>query len=170
MSRTHQLARSQLVPRPISEVFAFFADARNLEVITPPFLRFSILTPMPIEIRTGSQLDYRLSLFGVPLSWRTRITDWQPNARFVDEQESGPYALWRHTHEFEVNGDSTIMTDLVQYSLPMGPLGTLAHRLFVRGTLERIFDYRRAAIERLLGDPSGSTWHANLEKNHAAAE
>jgi ligand-binding SRPBCC domain-containing protein len=154
--RTHQLSRTQLVSRPIPEVFAFFSDASNLEALTPPFLHFHILTQQPIELRSGAQLDYQLSLFGVPLRWRTRITDWQPGRRFVDEQESGPYALWRHTHEFEARGTSTLVRDVVDYLEPLGPVGTLAHLLFVRRTLDRIFDFRRDANARLL-DRSGSS-------------
>lgn len=157
MAKIHQLVRSQLVARPLEEVFAFFADAANLDALTPPFLRFRILTPMPIELRAGSQLDYKLALFGIPVRWRTLITDWQPGRRFVDEQASGPYALWRHTHEFEAQGDATLMRDTVDYSLPLGPLGSLAHGLFVRGTLQRIFDFRREAVHRLLDRlPAGS--------------
>jgi hypothetical protein len=149
--RTHRLARRQSVPRPLEAVFAFFADAANLEEITPPFLRFRILTPTPVEMRPGARIEYALSLFGIPLRWRTRITAWERGVRFVDEQESGPYALWRHTHEFESDGDSTLVRDVVDYSLPMGPLGSLAHALFVERTLARIFDFRRDAIRRRFG-------------------
>jgi ligand-binding SRPBCC domain-containing protein len=150
MGRLHQLSRTQLVGRPLPEVFAVFSDASNLDALTPPFLRFQILTPMPVELRVGAQLDYQLSLFGVPVRWRTRISDWQPQERFVDEQESGPYAFWRHTHEFEAREGSTLMRDIVDYSEPFGPVGTVAHVLFVRRTLDRIFDFRRDAILRLL--------------------
>ena len=169
MGRLHQLSRIQLVGRPLPEVFAFFSDAANLEALTPPFLRFRILTPMPIELRAGSQLDYRISLFGVPVRWRTRITDWQPRVRFVDEQESGPYAIWRHTHEFEPRGNATLMRDVVVYAEPFGPVGTVAHVLFVQRTLDRIFDFRRDAIARLLDDtradqpaPDKETIHAHV--------
>lgn len=147
----HQLVREQLIARPLPEVFAFFADAANLEALTPSFLRFHIHTPMPMEMRAGARLEYSLSLFGVPIRWKTRIAEWVPGVRFVDEQESGPYALWRHTHEFEARGDATLMRDIVDYIEPLGPLGAIAHRLFVRRTVERIFDYRREAVERLLG-------------------
>jgi ligand-binding SRPBCC domain-containing protein len=150
MGRLHQLSRTQVVGRPLPEVFAVFSDASNLDALTPPFLRFQILTPMPVELRVGAQLDYQLSLFGVPVRWRTRISDWQPQERFVDEQESGPYAFWRHTHEFEAREGSTLMRDIVDYSEPFGPVGTVAHVLFVRRTLDRIFDFRRDAILRLL--------------------
>lgn len=153
--------------RPLPEVFAFFSDASNLDALTPPFLHFRILTPMPIELRAGAQLDYRLSLFGVPVRWRTCITDWQPQERFVDEQESGPYAFWRHTHEFEARGTSTLMRDVVDYSEPLGPVGTVAHVLFVRRTLDRIFDFRRDAIVRLLDGTRADQPAGDKETKHA---
>jgi ligand-binding SRPBCC domain-containing protein len=148
--RFHRLERTLRVARPRDEVFAFFADASNLEAITPRFLRFRIVTPQPIEMRAGARIEYALSLLGVPLRWRTRITDWQPGVRFVDEQESGPYAHWRHTHEFEAEGDATVVRDVVEYVEPLGRVGRLAHVLFVTRALDRIFDYRRDAIRRLL--------------------
>ena len=167
MERLRQLYRTQLVDRPRPEVFAFFSDAANLDALTPPFLHFRILTPMPIELCTGAKLDYQLSLFGVPIRWRTRITDWQHQERFVDEQESGPYALWRHTHEFEDRGASTLMRDVVDYTEPLGPIGTLAHVLFVRRTLDRIFDFRRDAITRLLKGARADQPSGDKETNHA---
>jgi ligand-binding SRPBCC domain-containing protein len=106
---------------------------------------------MPVPMHTGARIEYRLSLFGVPARWKTRITDWQPGVRFVDEQESGPYTLWRHTHEFEAQGQSTIIRDRVEYLEPFGPLGRLAHVLFVKRTLDRVFDFRRDATAKLLG-------------------
>ena len=148
---THRLERSQTIPQERARVFAFFADAANLELLTPAFLRFRILTPLPIPLREGTRIDYALRLFGLPFTWRTRITQWKPGESFVDEQESGPYALWRHTHRFESQGGQTIMHDLVEYAEPFGPLGALAHGLIVRRTLDRIFDFRRDATGRLLG-------------------
>jgi ligand-binding SRPBCC domain-containing protein len=167
LRRLHRLSRTQLVGRPAPEVFAFFSDASNLEALTPPFLHFHILTQMPIELRAGAQLDYQLSMFGVPVRWRTRITDWQPGKRFVDEQESGPFALWRHTHDFEALGTSTMMRDVVDYAEPLGAVGTVAHLLFVRRTLDRIFDFRRDAIGRLLDRFRASQPAEDKEKNHA---
>ncbi|MFY3746374.1 SRPBCC family protein [Anaeromyxobacter sp. Red801] len=148
--RIHRLERSQELQRPLDEVFAFYADAANLEAITPPFLHFRVLTPAPIAMRPGARIDYALSLFGVPMRWRTRIAVWEPGVRFVDEQERGPYALWRHTRAFEARGDATVVRDLVEYALPLGPLGTLAHVLFVRRALRAIFDHRREATRRLV--------------------
>jgi ligand-binding SRPBCC domain-containing protein len=148
--RLHRLSRTQVVSRSLDEVFAFFSNASNLQVLTPAFLGFRFLTPLPIEMRTGARIDYSLSLFGLPLRWRTRITEWQPGVRFVDEQESGPYAFWRHTHTFEAVGDSTLIEDSVEYLEPFGPLGRVAHVVFVARTLDRIFEFRRAAIESLM--------------------
>jgi ligand-binding SRPBCC domain-containing protein len=158
MAKNHRLVRSRLIARPLAEVFEFFADAANLEALTPPYLRFRILSPLPIPMEPGARIDYALSLFGVPLRWRTRITDWRPGVQFVDEQESGPYAFWRHTHRFEARGDYTLVHDLVEYREPLGPLGALAHALFVRRTLDFIFNYRGAAMAALLhrGAPRNS--------------
>lgn len=149
-SIAHRLEREQILPGMPEEVFPFFADARNLEALTPPFLGFRILTPLPIEMREGTLIDYSLSLFGAPMRWKTRIAVWEPGVRFVDEQLSGPYALWRHTHSFERRGAGTLMRDVVEYREPLGPLGTLAHHLFVARTVERIFDFRREAVDRHL--------------------
>lgn len=155
LGRPFHIHRSQRVPRPLDEVFAFYANAENLELLTPQFLRFRILSPTPIAMGAGVRIDYQLSLFGVPLRWRTRITAWEPGVRFVDEQESGPYALWRHTHSFARDpaapNEATLITDRVEYALSFGPLGVLAHALLVRRTLRRIFDYRRDAVERVFG-------------------
>jgi len=149
----HRLEREQLLDCPIDKVFAFYADAANLEALTPRFLRFRIVTPTPIPMRPGTRIDYALSLHGVPIRWRTLITCWEPGVRFVDEQEHGPYAYWRHEHTFEARGRQTLMRDAVDYREPLGALGQVAHVLFVRGALERIFDFRRDAAQRLLGRP-----------------
>lgn len=154
MAVEHRLNRSQRIPRPLPEVFAFFADAANLEALTPGFLRFRILTPLPIEMGVGARIDYRLALWGMPVTWRTRISTWEPMSRFVDEQEAGPYAYWHHLHEFEAEDGATRMRDQVTYRLPLGPLGELAHGLWVRRQLLRIFDFRERAITRWAAPPS----------------
>lgn len=147
----HVLRREQRLPGSPEEVFPFFADARNLEAITPPLLRFRMLTPDPIVMARGTHLRYRLRVRGVPVSWLTEIREWDPPHRFVDEQLAGPYALWHHTHTFEDDGaGATIMRDEVRYELPLGPLGELAHGLLVRRDLERIFDYRAQRVAQLL--------------------
>lgn len=145
------LTREQRIPKPRDEVFAFFADAGNLEQMTPRWLAFRILTPQPIAMHDGALIDYRISLLGVPMRWRTRIEAWRPNERFVDTQLSGPYRRWHHTHTFEEIEGGTLMRDRVEYQLPLGPLGTVAHALFVRLQLRMIFDHRYATIERIFG-------------------
>jgi ligand-binding SRPBCC domain-containing protein len=148
---THLLQREQLVPRPRSEVFAFFADAHNLERITPGFLSFRILTPAPIVLAPGTIIDYRLALFGLPFRWRTLIEAVEPGRRFVDVQLRGPYRSWHHEHLFEDAPGGTLVRDRVTYQLPFGPLGELAHALAVGRQLRTIFDHRRLAIAERLG-------------------
>ena len=140
----------QLVRRPLSDVFGFFADPSNLQLLTPPLLNFRILSPVPIEMREGALIDYRISIRGIPMRWRTRIEDYDPMRSFVDIQLRGPYRSWRHTHSFEARPEGTEVRDHIEYSLPFGPLGAAAHALFVRRDLETIFAYRREAIERSL--------------------
>jgi ligand-binding SRPBCC domain-containing protein len=152
MPQTYTLERTQLIRRPLEEVFSFFSDARNLEAITPAFLNFRILTPRPIAMDAGTLIDYQIRLLGIPLKWRTRIETWEPPRRFSDVQLSGPYKLWRHTHEFVAVPEGTLMTDHVQYQMPAGPLGRLVHAVWTERTLARIFDYRFKKIEELLGN------------------
>ncbi len=149
--REELLEREQVVAVPLERAFAFYADARNLERITPAWLRFRVTTPEPIEMREGALLSYRLVLHRIPVRWRTRIETWEPPDRFVDRQLKGPYALWHHTHELEARGErETVVRDRVRYRIGFGPLGTLANALLVRRDLERIFDYRAEATERLM--------------------
>ena len=147
----HRLERTQLLHASPDEVFPFFADALNLERITPPWLGFRVTTPSPIEMRAGAFIEYRLALHRLPVRWRTEIVLWDPPRRFVDVQLSGPYRVWHHTHDFEADGHGgTLMRDTVRYALPLGPVGALAHRLVVRRDVAAIFDFRREAIGRTL--------------------
>lgn len=154
--KTHRLACEQTVRRPLTEVFAFFADARNLERLTPPWLHFQILTPGEIEMGAGCVIQYALRVHGVPIRWTTTIPVWKPPHEFVDVQLIGPYALWHHRHTFESRGDETRMVDEVTYALPLGWLGQAMHGLFVRRDLDAIFRYRRQVIDDVFPDP-GST-------------
>ena len=135
-----------LLPGSIDDVFGFFADAMNLETITPPQLRFEILTPLPIEMRAGTIIDYRLRLHGIPLRWRSEITAWEPSQRFVDEQRRGPYRWWRHEHTFEAHEGGTLATDHVHYGVPGG---TIVNALLVARDLRRIFEYRSRTLRSI---------------------
>ena len=147
----HTLRREQVLDADVDTVFAFFADPLNLESITPPLLRFAVVTPGPIAMGAGTFIQYRLRLHGVPLGWDSLIQAWEPPRRFVDVQVRGPYRLWHHTHELEpVDGGRTRMRDTVRYALGFGPLGALAHRVLVRRDLEAIFAYRAERVPALL--------------------
>jgi ligand-binding SRPBCC domain-containing protein len=145
------LRRTQFIAVDIGTVFRFFSDAANLEVLTPPWLRFRILTALPIAMHTGARIAYRIRWRGVPVRWLTEILDWNPPHGFVDTQVSGPYRLWHHTHRFTDIEGGTRMEDVVQYRLPFGPLGSLVHAAIVHRDLQAIFDYRRDAVQRIFG-------------------
>lgn len=149
MSRAHRMERVTEIAAPLEEVFSFFADAENLETISPPWLRFRITTPGPIIMKEGALIRYRLRLRMVPISWTTRITAWQPPYRFVDEQLSGPFRMWVHEHTFEERNGRTLARDRVDYIVPGG---AIVHRLFVRPDLEKIFAFRENIL-RQLGRP-----------------
>lgn len=147
--REFTLERTQVLARPLEEVFAFFAEPRNLEAITPGWLRFRIVEA-PERLERGSILRYRLRLFGVPVAWRTEIVDWRPPRGFTDVQLSGPYALWEHTHRFATVPDGTEVYDHVRYRIPGGLLASLLERLFVGRWLDEIFDYRAERLASAL--------------------
>lgn len=152
--RVHTLRKRQVLDGTPAEVFPFFADARNLEAITPPLLRFRVITPGPIRMAVGTLIEYRLRVHGLPIRWQTLIQDWEPDGpspRFVDTQLRGPYALWHHTHTFEPVGTRrTAMTDVVRYAVGFGPLGEVAHALFVRRDVEAIFAHRARVVPALM--------------------
>ena len=150
----HTLNREQLIQRPPDDVFAFFADAANLERLTPPWLRFQILTSGPIEMQAGTRIDYRIRMRGLPIVWETEIAEWDPPRRFVDVQLRGPYRRWEHTHEFVAMAGGTLVRDVVHYELPAGWLGEAARRLVVARDISNIFDYRRAALTDVFGSRS----------------
>jgi ligand-binding SRPBCC domain-containing protein len=146
----HTLTRILTLDLPRAEVFAFFADAGNLERITPPELNFNIITEQPIDIRQGTLIDYRLKMRGIPIKWRTEISAWEPPFRFVDQQLSGPYRQWIHTHTFtEIEENKTLIEDEVRYRLPLEPFGDIAH-FMVKRELAYIFDYRQKAVAEIL--------------------
>jgi ligand-binding SRPBCC domain-containing protein len=148
-----QLDAELWLPRRPEELFPFYADARNLERITPPWLRFRIVTPAPIAMQVGTLIDYRLRLHGVPLPWRSEITAWEPPRRFVDEQRRGPFRRWVHEHLLEDRDGGTRVRDRVTYEPPGG---SVVDRLLVRRDLERIFAYRQDRLLELLGEPTAT--------------
>jgi hypothetical protein len=153
-----RLERDQWIEAPLPAVFAFFSAAENLEALTPPWLGFRIRSPLPVEMRPGARIDYTIRLAGMPMRWRTRITVWEPGRRFVDLQESGPYARWEHTHRFQALDGGVLMSDVVEYELPYAWLGRIAHGAVVRGLLARIFDYRFARVREIF--PAKGDAHA----------
>ena len=145
--KTFEINMKQYINKPLEVVFEFFSKPENLEMITPKSLSFNILTPTPIKMEKGSLIDYTIRLFGVPIHWRTLISDYEPPFRFVDQQIKGPYTFWHHTHTFKLVGGGVEIIDDVKYSLPLGWLGTLAHAIWVRKDLEKIFEYRKTVIQ-----------------------
>jgi ligand-binding SRPBCC domain-containing protein len=142
-------ASEQWLPRPLDEVFPFFADARNLEELTPDWLSFTVLTPDPIPMAVGTTIDYRLAWRGIPLRWRSEIAAWDPPYRFIDRQLRGPYRLWHHEHRFEERNGGTDVIDVVEYAV-WG--GAIAVSLGVRRDIQRIFDYRRERLVEIFSD------------------
>ena len=142
----YRLHAECIVPRPLDEVFAFFSDARNLEQITPPLVRFHVTTPQPIVMRPGLLIDYQLRIRGVPVRWQSEITAWEPSTRFVDEQRRGPYKFWRHEHRFEPCNGGTRVLDEVHYGVPGG---ALIHWLVVGRDVRKIFAYRQQRLKEI---------------------
>lgn len=156
----YRLEARQWIPAPLPKVFDFFSDAANLDAITPPWLGFRIVTPTPILMNAGTVIDYRISLHGIRLSWRTVIEAFEPPHRFIDRQVRGPYQLWVHEHRFREDRGGTTIEDSVTYAPPLRPLGLawLAQVCFVRHQLLRIFGYRQRALASLFG--------GSLEREH----
>jgi len=134
------------LPKRLEEIFPFFGDAHNLESITPPWLRFEVLTKGSIEMRPGTLIDYRIRLHGIQLRWRTNIEAWEPPNRFIDDQVRGPFLRWHHEHIFESQDNGTLCRDRVHYAVLGGPL---VDRLFVRRDVEKIFKFRRQKLMEL---------------------
>ena len=152
--KTFTTSSEQWLPRPLEDIFPFFADARNLEELTPPWLSFTVLTPEPIPMAVGTTIDYRLSWRGIPLRWTSEIAAWDPPHRFVDRQIRGPYRLWHHEHRFEERDGGTVVIDEVEYAV-WG--GAIANRLAVARDVARIFAYRRERLEAIFsGAPTTS--------------
>ncbi len=146
--KVRTLKKSQLVKKPLDEVFDFFSSPENLARITPPEMGFNIITPGPIEMKPGALIDYTVRVSGIPVRWTTLITEFDPPHKFVDVQLKGPYQFWHHTHTFKQIGEETLIDDEIKYMLPFGFLGDIVHALSVRGQLEKIFNYRYKIIAK----------------------
>jgi len=140
--KTYSFETQTKLNKPLREVFPFFANAENLNAVTPPWLKFEILTPLPIEMKVGIIVDYQIHLHGIPIRWRSKITEWDPPRKFTDVQIKGPYCFWMHEHFFIAEGDQTRMIDRVEYAVPGWLFAPLIHSLFVKRDLAKIFQYR----------------------------
>ncbi len=144
----YRLTSSFIVRRPLDTVFRFFSDAHNLETLTPPWLRFRVLTPAPITIERGTRIDYALRIHGVPIRWKGEIDVWEPPFRFADRQLRGPYRRWQHEHTFQQCDTGTLVRDCVDFEVHGG---RLAGR-FVAADVRRVFSYRRDCLLDLFTD------------------
>ena len=154
---SHVLLRRQVIPAAPDDVFPFFESPRNLEEITPPWLRFEVVATSDERMRLGTEIEYRLTWQRMPMKWRSRIAEYEPGVSFADEMLQGPYRRWYHRHLFRPTEGGVEMEDVVEYELPLGPLGTLAHAAVVRRQLESIFDFRRDAVARRFGGDTTMT-------------
>jgi len=145
----HIIVRKTIINRPLEEVFDFFSKAENLDLLTPPELQFEILTPLPIQMKAGTLIDYKIKLNGIPFLWKSEISTWKVNECFVDEQLKGPYRIWHHTHSFKAIAGGTEMTDEVKYLSPGWFLEPLIQALFIKKKVESIFDFRNQKLKEL---------------------
>lgn len=158
--RSRSFTAEVRVAQPLDVVFPFFADARNLNELTPPWLNFHVITAGAVTMKAGAVIEYGLRVHGLPLRWRTLIAAWEPPHRFVDEQLRGPYRQWIHEHTFESDGSGTIMRDRVTYAVPGWIIEPLINRLLVRPDIEKIFAWRTERVRALFGGAAGETGSA----------
>lgn len=151
--KVHVFACEMLAPLAVRDTFTVFENPYNLARLTPPWLNFKILTPN-LKMHKDAEIEYSLAWMGLPMRWKTRITEYEPPFLFVDEMEKGPYSLWRHRHTFRPSEQGTIVGDRVEYALPLGPIGNLAHNLMVRRQVEEIFLFRQRALDGIFAEIS----------------
>ena len=150
--KIHLLEQTQDLPISKDEAWAFFSSPRNLDTITPEDLGFKIESLKSETMHEGQIITYKVKVMtGVWISWVTEIKAVEEGVAFIDEQRFGPYAFWHHRHQFTEIKGGVRMHDLVHYALPMGPFGAIAHSLFVKAKLMRIFSFRRKILEEQFG-------------------
>lgn len=147
------LRRRQLVPGDLASVFGFFEDPKNLEAITPPWLRFEVRRSTTERVTLGTEITYRMRWQVFPMTWKSRISEYVEGEMFADEMLAGPYKRWYHRHLFATVPEGIMVEDIVEYELPFGVLGRLVHAATVRGQLEAIFDHRCQTIAGILSIP-----------------
>ena len=146
--KTYNIKFEQFIDLPINDVFSFFSKPENLSLITPPRLKFDILTPSPVKMKEGQLIDYSLTImYFIKLGWRTLITDYEKPHKFVDQQIKGPYSLWHHTHTFEEKDGGTLIHDNVTYAIPLGVVGQLLYAIYIKHDIKSIFKYRRKILD-----------------------
>lgn len=146
MKEPYRFKAETWVPDSPGNVFQFFQKAENLELLTPPWLKFKIVTPLPITMQQGALIDYQIKLSMVSMTWRTEISRWNPPKSFTDTQLRGPYRVWVHTHRFQQQNGGTLMIDEIAYLPPGGVFAGVINRFFVRKKVEQIFTYRAQKI------------------------
>lgn len=144
---TYTKSTEQFINRPREDVFEFFSRAENLERLTPDFLNFQVVSETPIEMKEGTEIEYSLSVHGLPMTWISRIECWEPPEKFVDVQIKGPYKRWHHTHKFETQNNGTLVKDHVEYDVPGWIFSSLINHYFVRPDVEDIFSYRQKQLQ-----------------------
>lgn len=153
--KDYTLYRETFVKQPPDKVFEFFSKAENLELLTPKWLKFQIVTPLPIAMRQGTVIDYKISLFGIPMNWQSEISAWHPPLSFSDTQLKGPYTKWVHRHRFEEKDGGTLIIDNVKYRMPGAFLTPLINTLFVKPQLNQIFNFRAKIIRQQFSEITG---------------
>lgn len=148
----YKLVKSQFIDTPINEVFSFFEKPENLQEITPPYLNFKIITPSPIKMEEGQVISYKIKLRGIPLTWKSLISLYDPPNSFIDEQIRGPYAIWHHTHTFKEEDGGTMIEDEVKYAIPFSIIGRICNHLFIKNDLNKIFQYRKEKISLIFNN------------------
>lgn len=144
--KIHTLTRQQLLKTTPDKTFSFFSNPYHLEDITPPRYKLRVLTPRPLELSVGKTVDYTVNFFGMPIRWTSIISEFTPPHRLTEVQLRGLFAFWDHTYNFAPQGNGTVLTEIVNYAMPLGILGAMAHRYFIKHQLNYIFDYRYSRL------------------------